>query len=74
MVLYQSQGRTQMAEQVADKLHQHRLKNPYYLASLAERALQAKDYSGAVILLKKLLKSRRKGILSVVGAGLFWFG
>ena len=28
MVLYQSQGRTQMAEQVADKLHQHRLKIP----------------------------------------------
>lgn len=75
MVLYQSQGRTQMAEQVADKLHQHRLKNPYYLASLAERALQAKDYSGAVILLKKAVKKQEEGhFYQLLGQAYFGLG
>lgn len=75
MVLYQSQGRTQMADQVAAKLHKHRLKNPYYLANLAERALQARDYSTAVSLLKKAVKKQEEGhFYQLLGQAYFGLG
>lgn len=75
MVLYQSQGRTQMATEVAEKLHKHRLKNPYYLASLAERALQDKDYARAVAYLKKAVKKQEEGhFYQLLGQAYFGLG
>lgn len=60
-VLYQQQGRLLMAAEVANKLNRHRLKNPYYLAGLAEKALREKDYAQAVVLLKKAIKKQDDG-------------
>ncbi|HMW47336.1 MAG TPA: transglutaminase domain-containing protein [Cellvibrionaceae bacterium] len=75
MVLYQAQGRTQMAAQVAAKLHKHRLRNPYYLANLAERALQEKDYATAVSLLKKAVKKQEEGhFYQLLGQAYFGLG
>jgi tetratricopeptide (TPR) repeat protein len=61
LVLYQAQGRTALAGQAADRLHQHRLKNPYYLAGLAQQALQEKNYQAAIGFLKKALQKQEEG-------------
>ncbi len=75
LVLYQAQGRVQMAAQVADKLHRHRLNNPYYLASLAERAIQVKDHTAAIGLLKKALKKQQEGhFYQLLGQAYFALG
>lgn len=75
VVLYQSQGRSLMAAEVAIKLHKHRLKNPYYLASLAERALQSQDYSAAISFLKKAVKKQEEGhFYQLLGQAYFALG
>lgn len=75
LVLYQLQGRAAMASQAADKLHQHRLKNPYYLANLAEQALREKDYSAAVGFLKKALRKQEEGhFYQLLGQAYFGVG
>ncbi|RZA05699.1 MAG: hypothetical protein EOO68_06125, partial [Moraxellaceae bacterium] len=74
-VLYQSQGRETLAKEAADKLHKHRLQNPYYLASLAERALQQKDYETSIRFLKKALKKQDEGhFYQLLGQAYFGVG
>ncbi|HEY6529272.1 MAG TPA: hypothetical protein VIZ65_11305 [Cellvibrionaceae bacterium] len=74
-VLYQAQGRDTLASEAADKLHKHRLHNPYYLASLAERALQKKDYEASIGFLKKALKKQEEGhFYQLLGQAYFGIG
>lgn len=61
LVLYQGQGRALLAAEVANKLNRHRLKNPYYLAGLAEKALREQQFPQAIVLLKKAIKKQDDG-------------
>ncbi|HEX7028536.1 MAG TPA: tetratricopeptide repeat protein [Gammaproteobacteria bacterium] len=54
--LYRMQGRDQEAKRYLKKVERYRMKNPYYLHSLAEKAIAAHSYKEAISLLKRAIK------------------
>ena len=54
--LYLETGETQKAQQLADRIRAHQMKNPYYLASLAQHEINKHNFGHAVTYLKKAIK------------------
>lgn len=54
--LYRLQGRDREADRYSEKVKRYRMKNPYYLHSLAEKAIAEQSYKEAIRLLKRAIK------------------
>lgn len=54
--LYRMQGRDAEAKRYLKKVERYRMKNPYYLHSLAEKAIAARSYKEAISLLRRAIK------------------
>ena len=54
--LYESQGRWQEASGLEKTVERHRRQNPYYLARLADNALESEQYDDAIKLLKRSIR------------------
>jgi Flp pilus assembly protein TadD len=54
-VLYQAQQRLDEAQHMGEELHKRRLKNPYYLAKTAQKALASGEHASAIAMVKKAI-------------------
>lgn len=54
--LYRMQGRDREAKRYSEKVERYRMKNPYYLHSLAEKAIAEQSYKEAISLLKRAIR------------------
>lgn len=57
--LYEEQGRSDLAEPYFDKVHSHRMKNPYYRFQMADQAFEEGDYESAIKDLKYAIRRNR---------------
>ncbi|MEE4217897.1 MAG: tetratricopeptide repeat protein [Xanthomonadales bacterium] len=57
--LYEEQGETELARGYFDKVHSHRMKNPYYRYQMAELAFEEGDYEAAIGDLKYAIRRRK---------------
>ncbi|MDX1554451.1 MAG: transglutaminase domain-containing protein [Xanthomonadales bacterium] len=55
-VIYQQQGRDEEAAELEKRVDRHRMRNPYYLAALANEALFSQQYKDAIRLLKRSIR------------------
>lgn len=59
-LIYERQGRYKEAEALARKVERHRRRNPYYLARLANEALDRQEYQDAIRLLRKSIRMKEE--------------
>ncbi len=57
--LYEEQGETELAAAYFEKVHAHRMKNPYYRYQMAELAFAEGDYEAAIGDLKYAIRRRK---------------
>ncbi len=55
-ILYKKMGNPELAERYQQKLEHYRLKNPYYLIKLAEKAIETNDYETAIEYAQKAIQ------------------
>ena len=58
--LYTEQGRLEAADYYLERVHAHRMHNPYYRYQLAVEALQAGDYEGSIDHLRYAIRKRKE--------------